>query len=176
MQGSEHIPADFSRRKVLVALAVMAASQCFPSWASANSSISKPVNVDELDEFIRLSEVVTGTTQLDRDTAQKILGYLYGEPWGREHLAQIRPKLLSADSPSDRVHLFDKSRFTEGENWFIGHLLTTWFTGIYYHQISHAVSYRYALMHSAIEDVRPVPGHCNGNFGFWSVPPQGIKP
>lgn len=174
MQDSPPL-ADFSRRKVLVALAALAASQCFPSLAFASSKAGAPIAAEDLDAFMRLSVVVTGTQQLDKETAQKILGYLLAEPWGKEHLAQIRPKLLAADSPSDRTRLFDRQRFTEGEHWFIGHLLTTWFIGIYYHQICHAVSYRYALMYSAIEEVRPIPGYSSGNFGFWSSPPRGIK-
>lgn len=174
MQNSPPL-AVFSRRKALVALAALAASPLFSSRAFASSKAAAPIAADDLDAFIRLSVVVTGMQQLDRETAQKILGHLLAEPWGKEHLAQIRPKLLAADSPSDRTWLFDRQRFTEGEHWFIGHLLTTWFIGIYYHQIHHAVSYRYALMYSAIEEVRPTPGYCGGNFGFWGSPPPGIR-
>lgn len=166
---------NYPRRKLLCVLATLLASTKLPSLAWASPADGPVSNDAALNQFIRLSEVLTGTDQLDRETAGKILERLQTEPWGREHLAQITPKILGPDAPTDRQKLFDKTRYTEGEHWFIGHVLTTWFTGIYYHQTNYAISYRYALMHAAIQDVRPVPGHCNGEFGFWSQPPQGAK-
>lgn len=176
-QEGWHPGVDVARRRVLGALAALAVSQCFPRLAFANSKEAGAV-ADDLDAFMRLSAVVTGVGQLDRETARKILDLIRAEPWGKEHLAQIGEKFLPVRSdkplPPSRQQLFDPGRFAEGERWFIGHLLTTWFTGVYYHQTgNHVVAYRNALMHVALQDVRPIPGHCEGTFGFWSEPPAG---
>lgn len=169
---------DISRRRVLGALAALVAGQCVSHLAFAAPKEAKTV-ADDLDAFIRLSAVLTGVQQLDRETAQRILDVIRAEPWGKEHLMQIGGKLLPSGPdkpmPAMRQQLFDPKRFTDGERWFIGHLLTTWFTGVYYHQKGNqVVAYRNALMHVAIQDVRPIPGHCSGTFGFWADPPAGV--
>lgn len=151
--------------------------QSFPQLVLANPPDPNHV-ADNLEQFIALSSIVTGVENLDRDTAQKILDHIRAEPWGKEHLSQIAgkifPSLTDAHSATSRQALLNPEKFTDGERWFIGHLLTTWFTGVFYHQTgNHVVTYRHALMHTAIQDVRPVPGHCNGVFGFWNKPPVG---
>lgn len=179
-QGDGHAGMIASRRRVLVTLLALFASQSIPRLALANPAGKNSHSVaNDLDVFIRLSAIVTGVSALDRDTAQKILHLIRAEPWGKEHLGQIAAKLLpewaAQPLPDTRQELFEPSRFSDGERWFIGHLMTTWFTGVYYHQIgNHVVAYRDALMHVALQDVRPIPGHCDGTFGFWSEPPAGV--
>lgn len=175
-QGGGYTGTDASRRKLLAALAALVLVPAVPHLALAAPK-EAPAVADDLDTFIRLCVIVTGVERLDRETAARILELIRAEPWGKEHLAQIGAKLLPSGKPlpPTREKLLNPERFNEGERWFIGHLLTTWFTGIYYHQQgNHVVTYRNALMHVALEDVRPVPGHCNGTFGFWSAPPAGV--
>jgi hypothetical protein len=163
-----------SRRQAMFMLAGLFAYHSLPHLAFAATE-SSPRIADNLDRFIELSSAITGVQDLDKDTAQKILDLIRVEPWGKEHLSQIGEKILPSgnDSHSPQMQL-NPAIFTEGERWFIGHLLTTWFTGVFYHQIgNHVVTYRHALMHTAIQDVRPIPGHCDGSFGFWSKPPVG---
>ncbi|MDD5180138.1 MAG: sugar dehydrogenase complex small subunit [Gallionellaceae bacterium] len=179
MSGSLRPAINAKRRRLFAALGALLAYPNLSRIAFAAATGKSGVVAEDLDAFIRLSEIIAGTRQLDRDTAMQILEVIRAEPWGKEHLAQIAAKLMPSLSdsplPADRQALLDPKRFSDGERWFIGHLLTTWFTGIYYHQSgNHVVSYKNALMHAALEDVRPVPGHCNGVFGFWSEPPQGI--
>lgn len=170
-----------SRRKLLGVLAGLFASHWIPgvAFATPGPGSAAPVSED-LDAFIGLSAVATGVSMLDRETARLILEHIRSEPWGKEHLAQIAAKMMPAVSgsplPASRQQLLDPLRYTEGERWFIGHLLTTWFTGIYYHQTgNHVIAYRDALMHVALQDVRSIPGHCEGRFGFWSDPPAGAS-
>jgi hypothetical protein len=167
---------DNYRRRLLVRLAVVALAPGFVRNSDASVvADNSSTTANDVDEFIRLSALITGTRKLDRETAQKILTCIQNEPWGKEHLGQIARKLLPQYSqvplPVDRAELLNPSRFEEGERWFIGHFLTTWFTGVYYHQSSRVVSYEHALMFAALEDVRPVPSHCAGEFGFWATPP-----
>lgn len=133
---------------------------------------------DNLDEFIKLTELITGTTSIDRETARNILACFQAEPWGKEHLGQIAKKLLPRYAtellPDSRNQLLDPLRFESGERWFMGHFLTTWFTGIYYHQVSRVVTYEHALMFETLSDVRPSPGLCAGEFGFWAKPPESV--
>ena len=140
---------------------------------------SDPSVANDLDAFIKLSELITGTSNIDRETAQNILTCIQNEPWGKEHLVQIAKKLLpqyaTESIPSQRSQLLDPKRFEAGERWFLGHFLTTWFTGIYYHQSSRVVTYEHALMFTALSDVRPLPAYCAGEFGFWARPPESIS-
>lgn len=171
--GKARVGEGITRREFVAALLALWAGSALPgiSWAQA-----EPAGADDLDAFLRLSAFVTGVAALDRETARQILDLIRAEPWGKEHLGQIAAKLLpsgpEAGLSGARGELLDPRRFTDGERWFIGHLLTTWFTGVYYHQIgNHVVAYREALMHVALQDVRPAPGHCGGEFGYWSEPP-----
>lgn len=181
MSGSLRPAINAKRRRVLTALVVLCASAGLSRFANAAATGKGAGAVaEDLDAFIRLSEVITGTKHLDREAATQVLAAIRAEPWGKEHLAQIAAKLMPSLSdtplPTDRQILLDPKRFGEGERWFIDHLLTTWFTGIYYHQSGdRVVAYKSALMHAALEDVRPIPGHCNGVFGFWSEPPKGVN-
>jgi hypothetical protein len=163
-----------SRRQAMFMLAGLFAYHSLPRLAFAATE-SSPRIADNLDRFIELSSAITGVKDLDRDTAQKILDLIRVEPWGKEHLSQIGEKIFpSGDDAHSAQTPLNPEKFTEGERWFIGHLLTTWFTGVFYHQIgNHVVAYKHALMHTAIQDVRPIPGHCDGSFGFWSKPPVG---
>lgn len=181
MSGDLRPAINAKRRRLLASLAALFVCSTLPWAAFAAATKGAGVVAEDLDAFIRLSEIITGAKQLDRETAMQILAVIRAEPWGKEHLAQIAAKLMPSLSdstlPTDRRALLDPKRFGDGERWFIGHLLTTWFTGIYYHQSGNrVVAYKNALMHAALEDVRPVPGHCNGVFGFWTEPPKGITP
>lgn len=172
--------ADAARRRVLVALVALLVCPALPRMALGSTDGKEPGAADGFDDFIRLSEFLTGTVHLDRHEGRKIYDLILAEPWGREHLAQIRAKLGDAPEnkppPSARHRLLDPKRFGDGECWFIGHLLTTWFTGVYYHAVGNrSVTYVHALKFAALEDVRPVPTTCGGGrpFGFWSTPPEG---
>jgi hypothetical protein len=170
---------DNNRRSLLVRIAVLTLVPSFVRFADASVIVDPaPTVANDVDEFIRLSELITGTQKLDRNTAQEILICIQNEPWGKEHLGQIARKLLpqysQAPLPVDRAELLNPSRFEEGERWFIGHFLTTWFTGVYFHQSSRVVSYEHALMFASLDDVRPSPSHCAGEFGFWSAPPAKV--
>jgi hypothetical protein len=176
-QNDDFSGCAISRRRAMFMLAGLLAYQSFPRLAFATTEAASNF-ANSLDRFIELSSAVTGVEKLDRDTAQKILDLIRSEPWGKEHLAQIAEKIFPSGADSNltvsRQELLNPAKFTEGERWFIGHFLTTWFTGVFYHQIgNHVVSYRHALMHTAMQDVRPIPGHCDGSFGFWSKPPVG---
>ena len=166
---------SLERRELLKSVTAFGLMLAFCKYSLATSD-TVPTVSNNVEEFIKLCELVTGTTKLERETAQQILNCIQNEPWGKEHLGQIARKLLPAYAtetlPTDRLVLLDPKRFEEGERWFIGHLLTTWFTGVYYHQTSRVISYEHALMFAALDDIRPSPSYCAGEFGYWSKPPE----
>ncbi|MDD2776991.1 MAG: sugar dehydrogenase complex small subunit [Gallionella sp.] len=169
---------DLAKRKLLVGLAAFTAYQLLPNLVFANP-IEAVATAQDLGGFLQLSTILTGYALLDKDTARLILIHIRTEPWGKEHIAQVSAKVLPS-SPDNtgsttRRQRLDMTKFSEGERWFIGHLMTTWFTGVYYHQSgNHVISYHNALMHAAIQDIRPIPGYSEGGaFGFWAEPPVG---
>jgi hypothetical protein len=164
---------DQQRRNTISLLAAALAGLVLPfrAWAAANSQELLPV-------LIYIGKLLTGSDRLDTEFAQEVLDLINIEPWGKEHLSQLAEKLaITADHPSvslsDVSALLKPERYSDGERWFINHLLTTLLTGIYYHQSGNrVVSYQHALMFSVL--VAP-HGQCGGEFGFWSVVPVGEK-
>lgn len=177
------MPINLSRRRVLSSLALLTMGHLIPNLAFADIQKNFEVTAS-FDVFMRLSRFITQTDQLGMETGRKIYSHILNEPWGKEHVQQIvgRWNELQAEYPS-AVTLEQllatrhfQSEAAKGERWFIGHLLTTWFTGIYYHQSgNHVITYQGALMHKVLEDVRPIPGSCVDPFGYWAEPPQGYK-
>jgi hypothetical protein len=166
--------ANISRRQLL---GILASSflLCLPYRASdANTQIP----AFTLDVFLYLSRILTGADKLDAPTAQRFYDLFAEEPWGKEHLAQVAEKLKLPQSSieiskSELKRLLDFKMFSNGERWFINHFLTTWMTGIYYHQVGDKiVTYQKALMFTALDGIRPSPGVCSGKFGYWSEAPR----
>jgi len=179
VQDEKYTGINVSRRKALGSLLVILAMQSVasPAWAELTRSASV-ATAENLNDFISLSVFLTGVDQLDRDIARKILDYLLAEPWGAENFEQINAKLsvFIADESSDipRWRVLHSSRFAEGERWFIRHILTTWFTGIYYYgENVQFITYRHALMNKGLLDIMPASGYSDEPFGFWSMPPEG---
>ena len=176
---ADAIDVRISKRRTISFLAILLMGQSFPTIAVADKLT--PVDTHaSLENFIRLSVFLTNVKQLDLETAERIYHRILGEPWGKEHLAliteRIRALQIHAHTTLTLQQLLTSPHFmddaSKGERWFIDHLLTTWFTGIYYHQSgNHVITYRDALMHAALQDVRPIPGHCNAAFGHWADPP-----
>lgn len=149
------------------------------AWASLRDDVPQ-VKDEDFQAFITISVFLTGVKKLDLDIARTIFDYLQAEPWGKEHLEQITvklsPLLMAESMVVPRWQLLHPTRFNETEHWFVQHILTTWYTGIYYFEgASQFVAYQRALMNVALQDVRPIPGFSNGDFGFWGEPPTGAE-
>lgn len=160
---------DPNRRRVLATLLALGLGLggILPAQAA-------PMPLPSLADFVQLSRLLTGAAECSPLMAQPIFELLTAEPWGREHLAQLSQKWLPLAASGNPPSL-DLTRLSPGERWFAAHWLTTWLTGIYYHQSGNRmVSYRDALMYLGLATVRPVPGFCGGEFGAWSEPPAGV--
>jgi len=105
-----------------------------------------------------------------REVHMFVYQLLQDEPCGMSHLQRV------VEKSSERNEGIVLAQLDEGEHWFLGHLLTTWVTGIYYHDKENVVvSYEHALMHEALKEIRPVPGLSTETFGFWHEPPAKIR-
>ncbi len=114
---------------------------------------------------------MTGYQPLNADMAKALFELISTEPWGIEHLRRVQHKLSLAGNPKKGLASLDQS-----ERWFFGHMLTSWVTGIYYHNSGNImVSYEHALMHASFKDIRPTPGLSSEEFGFWSKPPSSAE-
>jgi len=179
-QDDKETGIDAAKRSTLGALFALLALQSLAgkTWAAAPGKDSAAI-AEEMEAFMKLSVFLTGIEKLDNEMAQKIFGYLFAEPWGKEHFDQVCEKLspifVVESTIVPRWQLLYPNRFTEGERWFIRHLLTTWFSGVYYYEArSQFIAYRRALMNVALLDIMPTPGYSDGPFGVWSMPPAGV--
>lgn len=177
----KYMEVDVGKRRMFGLLTAMLVMQVIPGYASAELRDEIPQIKDEdFRAFVAISVFLTGVQNLDLEIARNIYDHLRAEPWGKEHLEQITVKLsplLMADSlVVPRWQLLHPTRFTETEHWFIQHILTTWYTGIYYFEgTTLFIAYRRALMNVAVRDVMPTPGFSEAEFGFWSELPPGAE-
>ena len=169
--GSLEAHQEARRRllKGLVSAAVALPSLLLYQQAGATGKANPIDTTDALDmvTFLAFSTRVTGVQHFNPAVARKIFDLFKKEPWGLNHLQRIEDKLAPSVTSQNLATL------DQGEHWFFGHFLTTWITGIYYHSSGNImVSYEHALMHSALQDIRPIPGMSTREFGFWSQPPH----
>ena len=158
---------DFqNRRRLLKALAVIISLPLYHKFTFATVSASL-ISYKAFAEYV---EKILNFEPLNVDMTKRVYQLLQGEPWGMSHLQRVVGK------SSERNKGIVLAQLDEGEHWFLGHLLTTWVTGIYYHDKENVVvSYEHALMHEALKEIRPVPGLSTETFGFWHEPPAKIR-
>lgn len=160
------------RRVLLKGLIAFATA---PVWGSFIPTALQAIENQSLQQFIQLSQRLTGESRLNQQVALNIWLELRDEQWGEDHLQRVINKLLPTKSNDDMdfSEALNFDPLDDGERWFTEHLTTTWLTGIYFHERGNkTISYRHALMHESLLDLRPVPGDCDRSFGFWQSPPE----
>lgn len=107
-----------------------------------------------LDEFVRLSQRLTGKTALDRSVAAIYLKALQGDPQLSGRLAQVaRPSAAPADTALENT------------------IIEWWYTGVYALNGEPKLgTYAGALMWTAMD--MPAAGTCADPFGAWFRPPR----
>jgi hypothetical protein len=146
----------FTRRALFSygALLVLGARlRLFAQGAAPSSSRAAAIS---LEEFLRLSERLTGRTNLDLPVAAMYREALLAMPANLPLLAD-----LAAGSP----------RRTTAHAALEVTILQWWYTGAYWvgRQLRQA-THDGALMWSALD--MPAPGTCAGVFGAWADPPR----
>ena len=110
-----------------------------------------------VDDFVRLSQRLTGRTRLDRQAAATYLDALVAMPANVPLLAERVRNTRPGPTPA---HLALERTIVE---W--------WYTGLYTtNGDTRVATHTGALMWTALG--MPAPGTCAGAFGAWSRPPQ----
>jgi hypothetical protein len=132
------------------------------------------------DVFLALSQIVLVRSRLNTDAARKLHKVFVDEPWGPKHIghayAVLRDELARQYRNRGARGQVSFSRLQEGERWFVGHLVTTWYLGVYYHEQrqTQRLLYEDALMFDTIRGVLPIPFLENVGFGAWADPPARV--
>lgn len=152
------------------------------SWWSAFAADGAKIAVPSgeatkatLEVFTSLSKLVTLHDDLDPVTVAHMYKVFMAEPWAPDHILRVYNKIHSALGDKNRKPLKDPSwQLDEGEKWFAGHLLTTWYLGIYYHDKlpTQRITFEHALMFRPVQGIIPIPFFENTPFGEWADPPK----
>lgn len=120
--------------------------------------------------------LVTCHDDLDRSVSDRLYPVFMEEPWGPKHIATAYAVIHAAVPPDgltcEPVH---RVSLDTGEAWFVEHLVTTWYLGVYYHaeRPTRRLLYEEALMFGPVADLLPIPLIEAVPYGDWSVPPAG---
>jgi hypothetical protein len=149
---------------------------------SENISINLPdtshIGPPSYDQFLALSQLVTCKETLNEDVARKMYKVFLDEPWGPEHIKETYRALHAAalvqSGRREMPELMDGGNIREGLRWFISHLLSTWYLGIYYHEKmpTQRITYEGALMYEALQGAMPIWFTGERIPGYWSKPPN----
>jgi hypothetical protein len=174
-----------TRRKLLKTLLALGVGSVFSSCLTgfAGSLEKIPVKSGDgkpsLETFTALSSLVTLHDDLDPETVKKMHAVFMDEPWGPDHIVRLHRKIVEglAKRIDRKKHPLGQDgawKLDEGEKWFAGHLLTTWYLGIYYHgeRPTQRITFENALMFKAVEGLLPVPYLQPVGFGKWAEPPE----
>ncbi len=164
---------DRLRRKLIKTVATAWLSiPCYPLLYSVQAMAATPTS--QTRRILWLFQRLTGVKRFNHRFIQQLLVAVKHEPSGTDHLHRVLSKLAPEPLDNDMAQLpIDIGVLDDGERWFVQHLLISLMTGIYFHEQrgNFTLSYRYALMHDALQDIRPIPGTCQQHFGFWQHPP-----
>ncbi len=167
-----------TRRNLLKILLALSKPALFLTSIKANSVEQRLIEHEDhisLEKFLWLSQIITKQNNLDEQTSRIIYQLIMNEPYGNEHLKNVfaRFKQHQAIADNDGDMMVSTAGFSDGEQWFISHLLITWYTGVYYHDKGNEfITIQNALMYDIQSDYRQPPTYCNGKSGFWIEPPN----
>ncbi|NBX04213.1 MAG: hypothetical protein EBR02_09205 [Alphaproteobacteria bacterium] len=167
-----------TRRKLVQMLALLGAGgatwrywQHFAQDETVIKAPAAPADAEHpsLQIFAALCAMVTLRDDLDHETTKKMYDVFMDEPWGPQHIAGAYQKMyhaLGGKKPATKL--------SDGESWFVSHLLTTWYLGIYYHEKrpTQRITYEHALMFNIIRELAPIPFIDSTGFGHWAHAPE----
>ena len=111
-----------------------------------------------IDEFVLLSQRITGRTALDRDLATTYLNALLADPGRTAPLAPL-------------ARITAGTALTQEQAALEATIIEWWYTGIYTLEGEpRLATHTGALMWSTLR--MPAPGTCTGAFGAWARPPR----
>jgi hypothetical protein len=140
-------------------------------------------NAPTFEVFMALLRIVLLREQLDEEVSRRMYRLFLDEPWGRKHIhtayAALRAAIIERNQSADRTAPAPSDVLGPDEKWFVSHLITTWYLGVYYHERrpTQRVTYDRALMFDAIRGTIPIPFLESTGYGAWAdLPPVIRKP
>ncbi len=131
--------------------------------------------------FYKLSQIVTCRQNLSQEAAKKVFQVFLNEPWVEKHIATaytvLRTKLEGATSQTSLPDLLHKEVLEESEAWFVSHLITTWYLGVYYHHSTSPIMVldQEALMWQVATGLVVQAGDPNLQPGYWANKPKDFQ-
>jgi hypothetical protein len=136
---------DAILESVAIVIAAIGAAG-FPRAVFAEADVS-------VDQFLQLSERLTGASGLDADVAKTLLGGFLATGHGAALAELVRPDSVPASPVADAV-------------------VAAWYSGLYDTGHGTAVSdFNGALVWNALSFTKPF-GSCGGEIGYWADPPE----
>lgn len=130
------------------------------------------------DLFYDLSRYITARSELNQSAALELFEYFRKEEWGWFIAARVYTnirkelKITTVSVPE----ILSKNRFPELDQWYCRHILDAWYEGMYRYDGSEVrLIYDKALMWTVLEDVLPVQGLSDKEYGYWEEPPEGVS-
>jgi hypothetical protein len=118
----------------------------FPSAVFAQAEVG-------VDQFLQLSERLTGASGLDADIATTLLGGFLAAGHGSALAELVQPPSVPASPLADAI-------------------VAAWYSGLYDTGHGTAVSdFNGALLWNALSFTKPF-GSCGGEIGYWADPPE----
>ena len=143
-----HEPPVPTRRAILAGVAasiVAVGATGFPDAVYAAAEVTT-------DQFLALSERLTGANDLDADIAATLLGGFLATGYG----ADLERLVKSDSSVPDLANA----------------IVAAWYSGLYLDADGEAVAtYTDALLWTALTFTKPM-GYCGGETGYWADPPE----
>ena len=176
---------SLTRRDIAICLLAIAGGSALPYWASAQDDstqlrITLPPanrsNAATFEIFLALSQIILVQADLDQGVARRLYDLFMAEPWGPKHIATAYAALRKTFTDSGQhggQETFAQTQLPYGETWFISHLVTTWYVGVYYHpeRSTQWITLNRALMFRAVRDLVPERYRESVGFGSWAHPP-----
>lgn len=175
---------SITRREIAIRLLAIAGSSALPYWASAQDDDTRlqitlpPADGSHstFDVFLALSRIVLIQADLDQVVARQLYDLFMAEPWGPKHIgtayAALRETFTKRGQRGGK-EMVAQTPLPVGEQWFISHLVTTWYVGVYYHpeRPTRWITLRGAMMFRAVRDLIPERFYESVGFGGWTNPP-----
>ena len=137
----------------------------------------KKSKAPSFEVFYKLSQIVTCREMLSKDAAKKLFQVFMDEPWVEKHISTayitLRKKLEETKANASLPALLEKGVLEPSEAWFVSHLITTWYLGVYYHHTTSPklVLRQDALMWQATNGLVVQAGDPSLQPGYWASKP-----
>jgi len=132
--------------------------------------------------FLALSRIVLMRRDLDGAVARRMYDVFMAEPWGPKHIAEayagLRRAVVTRLGKASSKRAAPADVLESGERWFVSHLVTTWYLGVYFHEQrpTQRITLDGALMYDAMRGILVKPYVESMGYGRWVDPPAEQEP